>query len=117
MSEEIQFGNVDAILAASDVKTAEMDVPEWGCKIRVRGLTKRQQPEIREEATRGRNVDADIVTLLMFIEGVVEPKFERKHFGQLQEKAAGVIDRVVAKVVELSGITPEDQRAMSERFQ
>jgi len=113
---EPKFGTVDQILSAPDVGVEEMTIPEWGCKIKVQGLTKRQQGDIRVESTRDGQPVPEIVTLLMFIEGVVEPKFERKHFGMLQEKASGVVDRVVQKITTLSGLTEEDQKRMMARF-
>jgi len=114
--QEPTFGTVDSILAAPDVGSEEMFIPEWGCKIRIQGLTQRQRGDIRVEATRDGQPIPEIVTLLMFIEGVREPKFERMHFGQLQEKASGVVDRVVDRITTLSGMTEEDRKRMMARF-
>src|SRR5690348_7437899 len=94
-NEPLPIGTTDQILAATDVGSELMPVPEWGCSVRITGLTQRQRSDIREEATRGGKVVPDIVTLLTLIEGIAEPKFSRAQFGQLQQKASGVVDRIV----------------------
>ena len=97
-------GTVEGILAAPDLGPGElMPIPEWGCAIRVRGLSKREQQDIRKEAMRGNELDPDASEMLTFMTGVVEPKFERKYYGQLIEKSSGVIDRVLKKIISLSG--------------
>ena len=116
MKEPLNVGTIDQILTAPDIGTELMEVPEWGCAIRLRGISKRQQSDIREESTRGGQVVGELVVLLTFIEGVVEPQFTRAHIAQLQERAASVIDRVVARIFELSGLTEDDNRRMMERF-
>jgi len=103
--EELPLGTVDGILAAPDLNLEGelFPVPEWQCSIKVRGMTKREQIDIRNKSIRGSEVDASVSEMLTFITCVVEPKFQESHYGQLIEKSAGVIDRVLKKAMSLSG--------------
>lgn len=118
--QELPLGTVEGILAAPDIATETMPIPEWGCSIRVRGLTKIQQQAIRKEAARGQRnnePDSDRIEMLMFLTGVVEPKFERGHYPQLMEKNSGVLDRVLQRIAKLSGADPEAIARAMQQFQ
>jgi hypothetical protein len=101
-----QRGQIDDILASVDVREKEVDVPEWGCSLLVRGLTKRQQLEVRKNSQLANGeTDQSQVELHLFMAGVVEPQFEPKHFGRLMDKSAGAIDRVNKEITDLSGMS------------
>lgn len=101
-----QRGQVDAILASVDVRENELDVPEWGCSLLVRGLTKRQQLEVRKNSTLANGeTDQSQVELHLFMAGVVEPQFRPEHLARLFDKSAGAIDRVNKEITDLSGMT------------
>lgn len=101
-----QRGQVDNILATVDVREKELDVPEWGCSLLVRGLTKRQQLEVRTKSQLANGeTDQSQVELHLFMAGVVEPQFKPEHFHRLLDKAAGAIDRVNKEITDLSGMS------------
>jgi len=108
---------IDAILAAPDVGEELFPVPEWDGSVKLRGLTKRQQAMAVSQATINGRVDTDVVQLLVFIAGVVEPKFGPEHMGQLQEKAYGVIERVTQRIMTLSGMSDTFLQELANRFQ
>jgi hypothetical protein len=54
--------------------------------------------------------------LLMFIEGVVEPKFSAQHIDLLREKSATAMDKVLGAILDLGGMTPERQADMERDF-
>lgn len=99
--------SVDEILAIADTPEAVVHVKEWDTDIKVRGLTKRQQIDIRQRAMRDGEVDPEWVQRYMWLEGVVEPKFSDEQIGQLFEKNAGAVDTVLTRLLELSGMDPE----------
>jgi hypothetical protein len=103
---ELEYGDVESILAAVDIDEEDFPVPEWGCKLRLRGLSKAEQFAIRREAAVGQKagtINEETLEILMFLAGVVKPKFGREHFGRLKTKNSGVMDRVLMKITKLSG--------------
>lgn len=92
------------ILALEDTKTEEVYVPEWDTVVVVRGLTKRQQLDIRTASMVGGEPDAEKSQQGLWLEGVVEPKFEEHQLPLLFEKSAGAVDAVLKRVLILSGM-------------
>ena len=125
MGEAIKLLSVEDILRASDIKEETVDVPEWGGSVRVRSFTKAQAQSIRERATLQRDtrdkkagtLDINHMELLMFIEGVVEPKFSEGHLLTLKEKSAAAIERVNRAIARLSGMDAGAVQAAEARFQ
>lgn len=95
---------VEAILAAPDTQTDVVPVPEWGGAVKVIGLTKRQQVDIRREALVDGEVDPEKVQQGIWREGVIEPRFAADTLGALFDKNAGVVDRVLSRILALSGM-------------
>jgi len=102
---------IDQILNAQDCPTAIVECPEWGGAVKVRALTLKERSEIMSGSKTGGfgqgTYSADEIerfTLLTFLKGVVEPRFDTKlHFEKLKEKNPAPIDRITAKIWELSG--------------
>ena len=124
MGEAIKLLSVEDILRASDIKEETVDVPEWGGSVRVRSFTKAQAQSIRERATLQRDtrdkkagtLDINHMELLMFIEGVVEPKFSEGHLLTLKEKSAAAIERVNRAIARLSGMDAQAVAAAEAVF-
>jgi hypothetical protein len=108
--------SVEAILAAADTQTDEVDVPEWGGKVKVIGLTKRQQVDIRREALVAGEIDPELVQQYIWREGVIEPRFPTEQLGALFEKNAGIVDRVLAVVLRLSGMEEGSVKEKEKTF-
>ena len=112
---QLPIGTVEAILAADDVPEELVPVPEWNCSVLVRGFTKRAQQRWRKEAANEKGeIDTARLEMLMFVNGVAEPAFTEEHYEALLDKAAGAVDRVLKKVLELSGLSagfPEAKEA------
>lgn len=107
---------VAQILEAQDLEERVVDVPEWGGVVRVRGFTKAQQQQMRKQATVAEEVDSDRLELLMFVHGVVDPKFSPDQAGLLQQKSAGLVDRVLTAVLEVSGMTKDALKKAEKSF-
>jgi hypothetical protein len=106
-AQPVGYGTIESILAAPDVNTKDLYVPEWNCMVKVQGLTKAQQHQIRSEASRGQKngePDGNKVEMLLFLTGVVEPKFGREHYAALLNKNSGVLDRIIKEIGMLSGV-------------
>jgi hypothetical protein len=106
--------SVDDILKANDLAEEVVEVPEWGdgVAVRVRAFTRKRLHELRREATvvtpGGKSeIDETRLDVLMFIYGVVEPQFGPEHYDLLAEKSSGALQRVLKRVIALSGLGDE----------
>ncbi len=95
----------EQILAAPDLKEEDCPVAEWGGTVRLRALTLAQRNRILELATRNGEVDSTRAECLLFIEGVIEPRFTMADYEALRGKHAGAVERVALRVGALSGIS------------
>jgi hypothetical protein len=109
--------SVEDILTAPDIQERVVEVPEWGGAVKIRSFTKARQIQLRSQAVDSKGeVDSERMELLMFIEGVVEPKFEARHIDLLREKSATAMDKVLSAILDLGGLTPERQAEMERDF-
>lgn len=113
----------EQILAAKDIQTELVPVPEWGGEVLVRGLsgTERDAFEASVVEQKGkkteynlRNVRARFVAL-----AVVDEKGERVFADpndvlRLGRKSARALERVWDKARELSGLSDEDVEELSK---
>lgn len=109
--------SVEDILTAPDIQERVVEVPEWGGAVKIKSFTKQRQIQLRAQAVDGKGeVDSERMELLMFIEGVVEPRFSAQHIDLLKEKSASAMDRVLSAILDLGGLTPERQAEMERDF-
>lgn len=116
----LALGTIESILAVPDIGEDLYEVPEWGCSIKIRGLSKGQQHAIRMEASRGQKggqPDPSKSEMLMFLEGVVEPKFGREHYHALLQKSSGVLDRILNEIAKRSGLSEDAIEEAKATFQ
>lgn len=101
--------SADDILAAEDLETHEVDVPEWGGTVLVRPFTAterdRYELALREAATNPDNaqIRAHFAGRVM-VDGNGKRLFGDKEVGKLGAKNAAPVDRVIDKVREISGM-------------
>lgn len=106
----------DAILSASDATTEDVDVPEWGGTVRVRGLsgTERDQFESSMLVKRGKHRDVSLVNAraklvsLAVIDENGERVFSDSDVVALGHKSAAALTRVYEVASRLSGLSDED---------
>jgi hypothetical protein len=114
------FLTKDQILQAEDVKTEEVEVPEWGGKVKVKTLSGRERDQLeasvisRPGERNLTNLRAKIVAL-----SVVGPDGERlfsfEEAVELGKKSARALDRIFAVAQRLSGFTPQDVEELSKK--
>lgn len=109
--KSLPMGNVADILARQDAAEKVVDVPEWGCSVKVRAISKGRELLIRKQAVSGNNIDEQRLESLYFVYGVVEPEFTPEHIGQLLDKSSGPFNKVLQEVLKISGLTDEDVEA------
>lgn len=106
----------DAILSASDIKSEDVSVPEWGGTVRVKGLTAAQRDVFESQVMtmRGKDVNVNMagIRALMASMAIVDdegkPLFSKADVKALGEKSGAALDRVFEVVTRLSGIGDDD---------
>lgn len=96
--------NRDAILAADDLETREVEVPEWGGSVRVRAMTVGDQAVFLDAEKGG---EADF--LARFVTRVCVGEDGKRLFADedaeaLKEKSMAAVKRVWAVAAELNGL-------------
>lgn len=94
----------EEVLGAKDRRTDPVEVPEWGGAVVVRSLSKGEQLEIQRNAVVDDEIQPDRMQMYIFLEGCVEPEFGPDDLAALKEKNAKAMDRVINRVMELSGM-------------
>ena len=112
----VRILTVEEILTAPDLEEKRVEVPEWGGSVRIRSFTKEQQQALRKAATVGGEVDNDYLELLMFVNGVIEPRFSEDQAVLLKDKNAGAVDRVLKALMEITGLNKDAVKAAEKRF-
>ena len=94
---KLPSGSLDAIRAAQDVGTETLDIPEWWVSVTVRGLTRGEARLLGEDAE-----EAEVQALKL---AMVEPAVTDEEAREiLASKAFGPTERVLRKILDLSGL-------------
>lgn len=106
----------DQILGASDLRYEDVDVPEWGGMVRVRGLTGAERDRFEASITeqQGKRIKmntANIRARLVAMAAVDEagkPLFVERDVAALGSKCASALDRLFDAARRLSGLSDGD---------
>jgi hypothetical protein len=121
-AEPSQFLTRDAILAAVDIVTETVDVPEWGGKVLVKGLTGQQRDAFERTMTeqRGKKVETNLANFRakLVVWSVVDEGgnrlFSAADAEALGRKSAAALQRVFEVASRLSGLSVEDVEELTE---
>lgn len=123
---ELTFLSAAAILAADDLQREAVEVPEWGGKVMVRGMTgaERDAYESTMLLVKGTDVGLDkagmigarsrICALCIVDQETGKRLFTDSQVTALGEKSGSALDRVFAVAQRLSGITKADQEELQK---
>lgn len=114
----------DQILAADDRPSEEIDVPEWGGAVRVRGLSGQGRDEyfasmtvVRKPGERP-SMDTANATAKLVARCIVgednEPMFTQSDVHALGELSGIALDRVFTVAQRLSGLSEEDMAELGK---
>jgi len=101
----------DKILAAKDIQDEVVDVPEWGVKLLVRGLTGRQRARLLQNAVDANgNVDLERIYPELVIYSVYDPETGEQVFkpadrDALADKSGAALERIAQVAMRLSGLS------------
>lgn len=117
-----------AIIATDDIRFEYVPCPEWGGKVRVRSITSKKRAELEKRLTEDKRTRQGItkeVNMQLFREWLVvygcvkengEPLFQSEHVKMLQDKSAGVIQRLTDAIMRLSGIGKDDVDELTDEL-
>ena len=99
--------SVEDIIAADDLCEAEIEMPEWGGSIKIRGLGYGEFVTIRESAQVGGQQDERIFGRLLLAAAFVDPVLDDDQADALFNKSSVAVDRITTEIVRLSAIGNE----------
>jgi len=124
MAEKRVLLNKAAILAAQDLPTADLEVPEWGGWVRVKSLSASERDAFENDVVKrngqnvqvnARNIRAKLVAMTVVGEDGA-PLFGFTDVEALGAKSAKALDKVFTKASELAGLRPTDVQELAENF-
>jgi len=102
-----------SILAVKDFTYKDIEIPEWGGSVRVRGLSAAERDKFEMEAGVNNdlvNMRARFITTCIIDENG-ESLFSQKEATKIGEKNASVVNRIFDVVRDLSGMGDADLEA------
>lgn len=116
------FLTKDQILQANDLPFEDVEVPEWGGKVRVRALTgaERDAFEASIVVRKGNRAELNPVNMraklvaLTIVDENGNRIFSDSDIEALGRKSASALDRVFQVAQRLSGLRPEDLEEMTK---
>ena len=105
----------DQILKAEDLKTVDVDVPEWGGTVRVRTMTGKDRQEFFRVSTDKDGKPKNFMEALVaatIVNEKNEPLFTSADIEVLGKKSSIALQRVWEKAADLNGLTQKSIEAM-----
>jgi hypothetical protein len=112
-NNELHILTADEIWAAKDIEERIVPVPQWNGAVRIRTLSQKQSADLRKKAqrinpiTKQSELDNETLEQLLFIQGVIEPKFDAADYGRLSEKSMAAMTTVLKAIMDASGFSSE----------
>jgi len=115
----------DAILAANDLVTEDVEVPEWGGTVRVRTLSGAERDAFEQAVVtrKGKNVTTNLANIrakmvaLCVVDENGQRLFADKDVLLLGTKSAAALDRVFTVAQQLAGLTDKDVDELAENLE
>lgn len=99
--------SVDEIVAADDLGEKEIEIPEWGGSIVIRGLGYGEFVAIRSAADSNGQQDEKIFGRLLLAASFVKPPLTQEQADVLFNKSMVAVTRISNEIMSLSGIGAE----------
>lgn len=107
--------SAEAILSAADLDTEDVDVPEWGGTVRVRGLSGAERDKLEARYAGSKSPDnfrAHMAAACMVDEDGKRLFRSDAEVKRLGERSAAALTRVCDVAMRLSGMTEDDAREL-----
>lgn len=124
MDGKKRFATKALIMAAQDLPVEELEVPEWGCWVRIKTLTAAERDNFEAEIVQRngrdtrmnlRNMRAKLVAATV-VDEEGRPLFTLADVEALGQKSAKALDRIFTKAQELAGLREADVKELAENF-
>ena len=120
----MEFLSKEAIRQVDDRRVEIVEVPEWGGKVQVRGLTGAERDQFEASIMTGKGTNRDVnmknvrskLVVLGTINSAGERLFAPADVAWLSEKSASALERVFDAIRKLSGLTDGDVEELVEDF-
>jgi hypothetical protein len=97
--------SAEELLGRSTLREEYVDVPEWGCRVKVRELSMGTYQQVQEKATGPRgDLDESRLQAYLVIAGIVEPALGDDAYEWVRGQSMRAVNRVLEQVMSLSGI-------------
>lgn len=114
----------DAILSANDLPVQEVEVPEWGGSVYVRGLTGLERDEYEQSMLEmvGTSIELKMsnARARLVACGCVDEQgnrlFTDKDVAALGKKSGAALDQVYSVIQKLSGLSEADMKELTSNF-
>ena len=112
----------DEILKVDDIRYEEVEVPEWGGTVRVRGMSGAERDAFegsvveqrgKKTAVNTRNLRAKLVAKSI-VDGAGKRIFDDGDVEALGQKSAAALNRVFEVAQRLSGLSDEDMEELEK---
>lgn len=109
-------------LEADDIEAEVVDVPQWGIKLEVRGLTSKERAKLLRTSTKpDGSIDfdkwfPDLVIATAYDPETGEQVFEQADRDALNGKSGAAIQNLVEVASRLSGLGEQDVQAAKEEL-
>lgn len=105
MSEELPVGDLNFILGQTKDPNKWVEIPEWGCKVKIKALTKAEQIKLRKTSSVRGQVDETKLEMNMLVYALVEPKLTFEQVDTLFTDADSKgLNRLVSAVIRHTGL-------------
>jgi hypothetical protein len=108
---KIKILSAQDILEMDDVRTVDVDVPEWGGVVRLRSLTAEEMTEFVDQSGRDKGESTVKLLVLCSIDESGQRLFTSSHMALLKKKNLRAFMRVQTEALKLNGLDEESQKA------
>lgn len=123
MEMEMPTGNGKKFLSREDllaklkmlVKTETVELEGVG-SVQVRGFTKGEEQSVRSASIVNGTLDTERYEMLALLQGVVEPKLTQDDIAALKNADAGSLNRVLERILALSGLAENSKEQATAAF-
>lgn len=107
----MSYLTIAQIAAADDAQVQDVEIPEWGGIIKVKGMSAGERLELAAIVQGGEDNVLAAIAHFALLHGVVEPKIEESDLDMMMSKCSKAVEKIVEVFNELSG---SDEEAVLE---
>lgn len=109
----------DDIVSADDIKTEDVEVPEWGGFITVKVFSKREQQDIRRammSSRSGDQADYDNFERMVVLTGLVTPSISADQYNLMLERSGNAFDTVLKAILTVNNMSEDSTEEAEAQF-